>query len=59
MTIERPKIPQPVTQLKNEIAVFAPIRKFTFYRLISQISKKVILDIAKKKKTHVPIKVIR
>jgi hypothetical protein len=50
MTIEKPEIPQPVTQSENEIAISIPIRKFTFYRPISQISKEAILDIAKKRK---------
>jgi hypothetical protein len=35
MVIERPEIPQLVTQLEDEIAVSALIRKFIFYRLIS------------------------
>jgi hypothetical protein len=56
MTIERLETPQPVTQLENEIAVSAPTRKFTFYRLISQISKEVTLDIAKKRKQTFPLK---
>jgi hypothetical protein len=50
MAIERPEIPQPITQLKDEIVIFTFIRKFTFHRPISQISKETILDIAKKKK---------
>jgi hypothetical protein len=50
MAIERPEIPQPVTQLEDKIAVSAPIRKFTFHRPISQISKKAILDTVKKRK---------
>jgi hypothetical protein len=50
MAIERPKIPQPVTQSKNKIAVSVPIRKFTFYRPISQTSKKTTLNTAKKRK---------
>jgi hypothetical protein len=35
MVIERPETPQSVTQLENEIAVSAFIRKFTFYRPIN------------------------
>jgi hypothetical protein len=31
MVIERLEIPQSVIQLEDEIAVSAPIRKFTFY----------------------------
>ena len=31
MVIERPEIPQPDTQSENEIAISAPIKKFTFY----------------------------
>ena len=50
MAIERSEIPQPVTQLEDKIAVFAPIKKFTFHRPISQISKEAILDITKKRK---------
>jgi hypothetical protein len=56
MAIERPETPQPVTQLENEIAVSASIKKFTFYRPISQISKKATLDIAKKRKHTSPLK---
>jgi hypothetical protein len=50
MAIEKPKTPQLITQLENEIAVSASIRKFTFYRPISQTSKEATLDITKKKK---------
>jgi hypothetical protein len=56
MAIERPEIPQPVTQSEDEIAVSASIRKFTFHRPISQISKKVTLDTAKKRKQTSPLK---
>jgi hypothetical protein len=31
MAIVRPEIPQPDTQSEDEIAVSAPIKKFTFY----------------------------
>jgi hypothetical protein len=56
MAIERQEIPQPVTQLENEIAVSAPTKKFIFHRPISQISKKATLDIAKKRKQTFPLK---
>jgi hypothetical protein len=56
MAIERPETPQPVTQLKDEIAVSAPTRKFTFYRPISQISKETTLNTAKKRKQTSPLK---
>jgi hypothetical protein len=59
MAIERPEIRQPITQLKDEIVIFTFIRKFTFHRPISQISKETILDIAIKKKKHVSIKIIK
>jgi hypothetical protein len=50
MAIVRPEIPQPDTQSENEIAVSTPIKKFTFYRPIRQISTKAALDIIKKRK---------
>jgi hypothetical protein len=56
MAIKRPEIPQPVTQLEDKIAVSAPIRKFTFHRPISQISKEATLDTAKKRKHTSPLK---
>jgi hypothetical protein len=56
MAIERPETPQPITQSENEIAVSALIRKFTFHRPISQISKEATLDIAKKRKQTSPLK---
>ena len=56
MTIERSEIPQPVTQSENKIAISALIKKFTFHRLISQTSKKAILDTVKKRKQISPLK---
>jgi hypothetical protein len=56
MAIERPETPQPVTQLEDEIAVSALIRKFTFHRPISQTSKEAILDTVKKRKHTSPLK---
>jgi hypothetical protein len=56
MTIKRPETPQPVTQLKNEIAVSVPTRKFTFHRPISQTNKEAILDTVKKRKHTSPLK---
>jgi hypothetical protein len=56
MAIERPETPQPVTQSKDEIAVSAPTRKFTFHRPISQTSKEATLDTAKKRKHTSPLK---
>jgi hypothetical protein len=50
MAIERLKIPQSDTQSENEIAVSAFIKKFTFYRPISQIGTEIIPDIVKKRK---------
>jgi hypothetical protein len=49
-SIKRLEIPQPITQSKNEITISTPIKKFTFHRLISQISKKATLDTTKKRK---------
>jgi hypothetical protein len=56
IAIERPETPQPVTQSEDKIAVSAPTKKFTFHRLISQTSKKAILDTAKKRKHTSPLK---
>jgi hypothetical protein len=50
MTIVKPEVPQLDIQLENEIAVSAPIKKFTFYQPISQTGKKAISDIIKKRK---------
>jgi hypothetical protein len=50
MAIVRLEIPQLDIQSENEIAVSALIKKFTFYQLISQSGKEVILDIVKKRK---------
>jgi hypothetical protein len=50
MAIERPVIPQSDTQSEDEIAVSVPIKKFTFYQPISQISTEITPDIVKKRK---------
>jgi hypothetical protein len=50
MTIVRPKTPQPNTQSEDEIAVSAPIKKFTFHQPISQLGKEATPDIIKKRK---------
>jgi hypothetical protein len=50
MTIVRPETPQPDTQSEDEIAVSAPIKKFTFHQPISQTGKEAVPDIVKKRK---------
>jgi hypothetical protein len=50
MAIVRPETPQPDTQSKDEIAVSAPTKKFTFHQPISQSGKEATSDIVKKRK---------
>jgi hypothetical protein len=56
IAIVRLKIPQLDTQSKDEIAISAPTKKFTFHQPISQAGKEATPDIIKKRKQTSPLK---